>query len=58
MIGYKKPLAKAMMGYKKPLGKSMMGYRMPLLVKPAMMAVADAVVKKATSGLERNVLRR
>lgn len=58
MIGYKKPLGKAMMGYKMPLGMSKLGYKTPLIERPAVKQVAEALAKKISSGLERRVLKR
>lgn len=57
MIGYKKPLGKAMMGFKLPLGMSRFGGKVALLERPAMREVGQAL-KKVSSGLERNVLKR
>jgi hypothetical protein len=58
MIGYKKPLGKAMMGFKMPLGMSRIGSKVPLLQRPKAAAVAEALVRKVSAGLERNVLKR
>ena len=58
MIGHKKVLGKAMMGYKMPLGVARFGQKVPLVVRPAMKEVADALVRKVSAGLERNVLKR
>jgi hypothetical protein len=58
MIGYKQPLGKAMMGHKMPLGKSRFGSKVPLLDRPKMREVAQALVRKVSAGLERNVLKR
>ena len=58
MIGYKQPLGKAMMGHKMPLGKMRLGSKIPLLARPAARQVAEALVKKVSGGLERNVLKR
>jgi hypothetical protein len=58
MIGYKTPLGKAMMGHKMPLGKMRIGSKMPLLERPMAKQVAEALVKKVSAGLERNVLKR
>jgi hypothetical protein len=58
MIGHKKPLGKAMMGHKVPLGMSRLGSKIPLLERPKASAVADALVRKISAGLERNVLKR
>jgi len=58
MIGYKTPLGKAMMGHKMPLGKMRIGSKVPLLERPAARQVAEALVKKVSAGLERNVLKR
>ena len=58
MIGYKKPLGKAMMGYKMPLGMSRLGSKTPLIERPAVKRVAEALEKKISSGLERRILKR
>jgi hypothetical protein len=58
MIGYKQPLGKAMLGHKMPLGKSMIGSKVPLLDRPKMKQVEEALVRKISGGLERNVLKR
>ena len=58
MIGYKKPLGKSMMGFKTPLGKMRIGLKMPLVERPVAKQVADALVKKVSAGLERNILKR
>jgi hypothetical protein len=58
MIGYKKPLGKAMMGFKMPLGKSRIGSKIPLLMRPVAKQVEEALVRKVSAGLERNVLKR
>jgi hypothetical protein len=58
MIGYKKPLGKAMMGFKMPLGKNQLGFKMPLLEKAVARKVADVVEQKISSGLERRILKR
>jgi hypothetical protein len=58
MIGYKLPLGKQMMGYKMPLGKMRLGSKIPLLMRPVAREVADALVRKVSAGLERNVLKR
>jgi hypothetical protein len=58
MIGIKKPLGKAMMGYKMPLGKTRIGSKMPLVMAPTMKQVNEALTKKVSGGLERNVLKR
>ena len=58
MIGYKAPLGKAMMGFKMPLGKMRLGSKIPLLDRPVAKQVADALVRKVSGGLERNVLKR
>ena len=58
MIGYKKPLGKAMIGHTMPLGMSRIGSKMPLLARPTAAAVADALVRKVSGGLERRVLKR
>lgn len=58
MIGYKKPLGSAMMGFKMPLGKNRIGSKVPLVMRPIMKNVAEALTKKVSAGLERNVLKR
>jgi hypothetical protein len=58
MIGYKKPLGSAMMGFKMPLGKNRLGSKVPLLMRPVAKQVAEALTKKVSGGLERNVLKR
>lgn len=58
MIGYKMPLGKAMMGFKMPLGKSRIGSKVPLIMRPVAKQVAEALTRKVSAGLERNVLKR
>jgi hypothetical protein len=58
MIGHKQVLGKSMMGYKMPLGKVRIGSKMPLLDRPTAKQVEQALVKKVSGGLERNVLKR
>jgi hypothetical protein len=58
MIGYKQSLGKAMMGHNMPLGKSRIGSKMPLLMRPTMRKVEEALTRKVSGGLERNVLKR
>jgi len=58
MIGYKQPLGKSMMGFKMPLGKNRLGSKMPLLMRPVAKQVAEALTRKVSAGLERNVLKR
>lgn len=58
MLGYKQPLGKAMMGHKMPLGKMRIGSKVPLLERPAAKQVAEALVRKVSSGLERRILKR
>ena len=58
MIGYKMPLGKAMMGFKMPLGKSRIGSKVPLITRPTMRNVEEALTRKVSAGLERNVLKR
>jgi hypothetical protein len=58
MIGYKMPLGKAMMGFKMPLGKNRIGSKVPLVMRPTMKNVAEALTRKVSAGLERNVLKR
>jgi len=52
------PLGKSMMGFKMPLGKSRIGSKVPLLMRPAAKQVAEALTRKVSAGLERNVLKR
>ena len=58
MIGYKQPLGKAMIGHKMPLGMSRLGSKLPMLNRPKAREVAEALTRKVSSGLERNVLKR
>lgn len=58
MIGYKMPLGKAMMGFKMPLGKSRIGSKVPLIMRPTARNVEEALTRKVSAGLERNVLKR
>jgi hypothetical protein len=58
MIGYKQPLGKSMMGHKMPLGKSMIGSKVPLLMRPTIRQVCEALTRKVSAGLERNILKR
>jgi hypothetical protein len=58
MIGYKMPLGKQIMGYKMPLGSVRFGNKIPLLQRPPRAAVAEALTRKVSGGLERNVLKR
>ena len=58
MLGYKQPLGKQMLGFKMPLGKMRIGSKIPLLERPMGRQVAEALVKKVSAGLERNVLKR
>ena len=58
MIGYKKPLGKAMMGHKMPLGMHRFGGKVPLLERPAAKQVAEALQRKVSAGLERRILKR
>ena len=59
MLGYKKPLGKAMLGHKMPLGKAMMGFKMPLMRLPAMsQKTSEEMSKKVMNGLERRILKR
>lgn len=58
MIGYKKSLGSAMMGYKMPLGKNMLGSKIPLVMRPTMKKIEEALTRKVSAGLERNVLKR
>ena len=58
MIGHKQPLGKSMIGHKMPLGKAMIGSKVPLLDRPKMKQVEEALVRKVSAGLERNVLKR
>lgn len=52
------PLGKAMMGFKMPLGKSRIGSKVPLIMRPTMRNVEEALTRKVSAGLERNVLKR
>ena len=47
-----------MLGYKMPLGKVRIGSKMPLLDRPTAKKVEEALVRKVSGGLERNVLKR
>jgi hypothetical protein len=47
-----------MIGHKMPLGKAMIGSKVPLLDRPKMKQVEEALVRKISGGLERNVLKR
>jgi hypothetical protein len=58
MIGYKMPLGKQMMGHKLPLGSVRFGNKIPLLQRPTKVVVNEALVRKISGGLERNVLKR
>jgi len=58
MIGHKQPLGKSMLGHKMPLGKSQIGSKVPLLDRPKMKQVEEALVRKVSGGLERNILKR
>jgi hypothetical protein len=58
MLGHKQPLGKAMMGHKMPLGKMRIGTKVPLLDRPTARKVEEALVRKVSAGLERNVLKR
>lgn len=58
MIGHKQPLGKSMLGHKMPLGKLRIGSKVPLLDRPAARQVAEALQRKVSAGLERNVLKR
>lgn len=58
MLGHKRVLGKAMMGHKMPLGMGRFGSKVPLVVRPAMKQVEDALTRKVSGGLERNVLKR
>lgn len=58
MIGYKRPLGKAMMGHKMPLGMNRLGSKVPLLMRPIAREVADALTKKVSAGIERRILKR
>ena len=58
MIGHKKVLGKAMIGHKMPLGSSRFGHKVPLLMRPVMKQVSEALTRKVSAGLERNVLKR
>jgi hypothetical protein len=58
MIGHKMPLGKQIMGHKMPLGSVRFGQKIPLLQRPTKGAVLEALTKKVSGGLERNVLKR
>jgi hypothetical protein len=58
MIGHKQVLGKSMMGHKMPLGKMRIGNKMPLMMRPSMKQVEEALTRKVSAGLERNVLKR
>jgi hypothetical protein len=58
MLGYKQSLGKAMMGYKLPLGKHTLGTGKVAMMVPTAKKVEDALVRKVSGGLERNVLKR
>ena len=58
MIGHKKALGKAMLGYKMPMGMARFGQKVPLVVRPVMKQVEEALARKVSGGLERNVLKR
>jgi hypothetical protein len=58
MLGHKQPLGKAMMGHNMPLGKMRIGTKVPLLDRPTARKVEEALVRKVSAGLERNVLKR
>lgn len=58
MIGYKTPLGKQLMGHKMPLGSVRFGNKIPLLQRPTKAVVAEALQRKVSGGLERNILKR
>jgi hypothetical protein len=58
MIGHKKALGNAMMGYKLGMGASRIGSKIPLLERPTAKKVEEALQRKVSAGLERNVLKR
>lgn len=58
MIGHKKVLGKAMIGHTMPLGMSRFGSKLPMLNRLKAREVAEALTRKVSSGLERNVLKR
>jgi hypothetical protein len=58
MIGHKKVLGKAMLGHKMPLGSVRFGSKIPLLMRPVAKQVEEALARKVSGGLERNVLKR
>jgi len=58
MIGHKMPLGKSLLGNKMPLGKSRIGEKVPLLQRLSTKQVEEALTKKISGGLERNVLKR
>jgi hypothetical protein len=58
MIGYKMPLGKQIMGHKMPLGSVRFGNKIPLLQRLPRSVVEEALTRKVSAGLERNVLKR
>jgi hypothetical protein len=58
MIGYKKSLGSSMMGHSMPLGKNRIGSKVPLITRPTMRKIEEALTRKVSAGLERNVLKR
>lgn len=58
MIGHKQVLGKSMMGHKMPLGSVRFGSKIPLLMRPVAKQVEEALMRKVSAGLERNVLKR
>jgi hypothetical protein len=58
MIGHKMPLGKQIMGHKMPLGSVRFGNKIPLLQRPVRAALQEALTRKVSAGLERNVLKR
>lgn len=58
MLGHKKVLGKAMIGHSMPLGVARFGHKVPLISRPTVREVREALTKKISAGLERNVLKR
>ncbi len=53
MLGYKKPLGKAVMGFKLPLGKARMGMKLPMLDGPMGKQVANAFLLGIETGMRK-----
>lgn len=58
MLGHKKVLGKAMIGHSMPLGVARFGHKVPLISRPTVRQIGEALTKKISAGLERNVLKR